>query len=213
MKTLQVNCSHIRNTKTKPPINIFPPPSEWQEWGEWSQCTSSCGQGMQMRARACVGECVGDSTETRLCSTSDSEKCFLSSVGFFDSVFTSSASSSNVTCCHPDNTFEEATCGRGASCEGQCSALGASLCPSGNCTDDPKTCELDINNGYTGSDLAWCTNSKHQCKVMTHRECCYNPNCLLWIGRKKTCAWLSALSGKNSNNTPGDVGALWSCGL
>ena len=122
---------------------------------------------------------------------------------FFDNAFTFSNHMSNVTCCHPDNTFEVVTCGQGASCAGQCSALGASLCPSGNCTDDPKTCELDINNGYTGSDLAWCTNSKHQCKVVTHRECCYNPNCLLWIGRKKTCAWLSALSGKNSNTRLG----------
>ena len=158
---------------------------------------------MQMRARACVGECVGDSTETRLCSTSDSEKCFLSSVGFFDNVFTSSASSSNVTCCHPDNTFEEATCGRGASCAGQCSALGASLCPSGICTDDPKTCELDIDNGYTGSALDWCTNSKHQCRVRRHSECCYNPKCLRWPGRTKACAWLSTLSGKNINSTSG----------
>ena len=58
---------------------------------------------------------------------------------FFDNAVTYSNHASNITCCHPNNTFEVATCGQGASCAGQCSALGASLCPSGDCTDDPRT--------------------------------------------------------------------------
>ena len=44
-----------------------------------------------------------------------------------------------VNCCHLNNTIELAACGDGVSCAGSCSALGASLCPSGNCTGD---CEI-----------------------------------------------------------------------
>ena len=96
------------------------------------------------------------------------------------------------------NTFEVATCGQGASCAGQCSALGASLCPSENCTEDPGTCEIDFNHvedqgrerstaTLSGSDLKWCTNTKHWCLVRTYEVCCFNPNCLKWSGRKVAC--------------------------
>ena len=131
-----------------------------------------------------------------------------SSVDFFDHAFTFSNHTSNVTCCHPNNTFEVATCGQGASCAGQCSALGASLCPSGKCTDDPRTCDLvfsdetteDQGRGrstdtYSGSDLDWCTNAKHQCRVRKHKDCCYSPKCLRWRGRKAACSWLNYLTG------------------
>ena len=108
------------------------------------------------------------------------------------------------------NTFEVATCGQGASCAGQCSALGASLCPSENCTDDPRTCEIDFNHvedqrrrGSTatlsGSDLKWCTGNG--CRVRVHPACCYNPNCLRWRGRKAACVWLNYLTGNNKGKT------------
>ena len=49
----------------------------WQEWGPWSECSTSCGKGFNFRARAC-GEpafggndtCDGNSTESRECLTS-----------------------------------------------------------------------------------------------------------------------------------------------
>jgi len=51
---------------------------EWQEWGEWSQCTASCGQGLKIRARACSQpasggneQCSGDSTEVENCSSAE----------------------------------------------------------------------------------------------------------------------------------------------
>ena len=52
--------------------------AHWQEWGQWSQCTATCGNGTQVRARAC-GEaeyggnevCQGDSTETQDCTAAD----------------------------------------------------------------------------------------------------------------------------------------------
>ena len=143
--------------------------------------------------KICIYVCPIGNTETA------------TSLVFFDHAFTFSNHTSNVTCCHPDNTLEVATCGQGASCAGQCSALGASLCPSGNCTDDPRTCDLEFNDETTedhgrgrstvtlsGSDLAWCTN---QCRVREHPDCCYNPNCLKWTGRKEACRWLNYLTG------------------
>ena len=128
---------------------------------------------------------------------------------FFDKAFTFSSQMSNVTCCFPDNSLKVATCGKGASCAGQCSALGASLCPSSNCTNDPRTCQLDFDTDSTDarqrgnsdvtlslSDLKYCTNTKHRCKVRKHNECCYNTNCLKRKGRKQTCKWLDFLTGK-----------------
>ena len=103
-----------------------------------------------------------------------------STVDFFDNVFTFFNESVTVNCCRSDNTLELATCGLGASCAGQCSALGASLCPSGECSDDPRTCELDFNNDnaegqqqrgqstatLSGSDLKWCISDR--CRVRKH---------------------------------------------
>ena len=43
---------------------------EWQGWSEWSQCSSSCGKGLKIRARACDkgdGSCSGEPTETTDC--------------------------------------------------------------------------------------------------------------------------------------------------
>ena len=132
---------------------------------------------------------------------------------FFDNAFTFSNNVSKITCCHPNNTFEVATCGQGTSCAGQCSALGASLCPSGQCSDDPRTCEIsfpkessdDQPGGgqstatLSGTDLAWCTSDG--CRVRVHKGCCYNPICLTWKGRAEACDWLNYLTGmKNSDN-------------
>ena len=126
---------------------------------------------------------------------------------FFDNAFTFSNNVSKVTCCTPDNSPNVVTCGQGVSCEGQCSALGASLCPSGNCTDDPRTCEVVFESDedgqrrsrsiatYSGTDLDWCDNAKHQCRVRKHKACCYNPKCLKWTGRREACAWLNYLTG------------------
>ena len=129
---------------------------------------------------------------------------------FFDNAFTNSKNRSNVTCCHLDtNTFEVANCGQGASCAGACSALDASLCPSGNCAGYPETCEIKFRSEDTedeqsggstatlsGSDLKWCTGDG--CRVVKHPECCYNPNCLTWTGRAKECGWLDYLTGMNN---------------
>ena len=46
------------------------PCPQWQRWSEWSQCSTSCGKGAQIRARACTGRfgsCQGKATETKDC--------------------------------------------------------------------------------------------------------------------------------------------------
>ncbi|KAK7501165.1 hypothetical protein BaRGS_00007650, partial [Batillaria attramentaria] len=47
----------------------------WETWGEWSACSTTCGEGQKSRSRRCVdtvsgnlaSECQGDTTETRTC--------------------------------------------------------------------------------------------------------------------------------------------------
>lgn len=52
--------------------------AEWQDWGQWSECSATCGPGTWLRARAC-GEprfggdeqCPGKSTEAGECEISE----------------------------------------------------------------------------------------------------------------------------------------------
>ena len=209
----------------------------WSDWEDWSECNSSSSNTMKFRLRHCMNSptsaaCEGDAIETAPCpseslnqtqcqSTTNATVTEVSWTGFFDFVFTHSNVSRNVTCCHLDNTPRTASCGQGASCAGKCAALGAPLCPSSNCTEDPKTCNLDFktfvaNQGQTpvtlpANSLNWCTNSKHQCRVRKHPECCYSSTCLTWPGRKDACDWLNYLTGKRCP-FPGSLPhGSWTC--
>ena len=149
---------------------------------------------------------------------------------FIDTALTSSSHLSNVTCCLPDKTSEVATCGQGASCAGQCSALDASFCPSGNCTDDPRTCDISFNTNATedqhrsqlgiaqkrdnhqhadvtlsGSDLNWCTGTTPKCKVRKNPECCLNPNCLFTRWRRNVCEHLDYFTGNDVSSKVKDI--------
>ena len=123
-----------------------------------------------------------------------------SSIDFFDNVFTFFNSTVTVNCCHPNDRLELATCGLGASCAGSCSALGAKLCPSGDCTGD---CEMpfdqDTNQiqarGQSGATkpsqkFRWCSA---RCNVWKNKGCCYNPKCR--SKRSKACRWMNYLTG------------------
>ena len=52
--------------------------SEWQEWGEWSVCSTSCGKGSKIRARTCsgdIGTCLAESTEMKDCQEAKCPGC------------------------------------------------------------------------------------------------------------------------------------------
>ena len=58
--------------------NVSAIASEWQDWGQWSQCTASCGQGFKFRARTCSepefggnDQCPGNATEVEGCSSAE----------------------------------------------------------------------------------------------------------------------------------------------
>ena len=124
-----------------------------------------------------------------------------SDVDFFDSSFTFYNESIQVSCCGRDKTVTTKTCGLGASCIGQCSAIDASLCLSGNCTGNPEDCRLGqeakLNrkkrSSQTGSssDYRWCYPD---CRVAKHPSCCFNPHCKSI--RPKRCKYLNYFTGK-----------------
>ena len=120
---------------------------------------------------------------------------------FFEDVFTFLGESVTVNCCHLNNTLELATCGLGGSCAGSCSALGASLCPSGNCTGNCEmSFEQETNENKARGQLSassmdprrfkWCSA---RCNVWRHKGCCYNPVCRQ--RRSRACRWLDYLTG------------------
>ena len=138
---------------------------------------------------------------------------------FFDTSFTMSREEIEVGCCFPNKTVTKVTCGRGASCSGQCSAVEvekkakkyrkkknsatqASLCPSSNCTGDPEDCRLEplmeqgVENSLRcdacqgGSAVRWCWN---ECPVDVNHECCYNPGC--YRKMKAECWWRDYMTG------------------
>ncbi|XP_014674902.1 PREDICTED: SCO-spondin-like [Priapulus caudatus] len=55
--------------------NPCPVNGEWQEWGEWTECTLTCGSGSQDRERECTKalhggfNCSGNATNSRICNT------------------------------------------------------------------------------------------------------------------------------------------------
>ena len=58
--------------------NVAAIAAEWQDWGHWSQCTASCGQGLKIRARGCSepefgGDllCSGNGTEVEGCNSAE----------------------------------------------------------------------------------------------------------------------------------------------
>ena len=130
-----------------------------------------------------------------------------SSIDFFESVFTSLNESATVTCCHVNNTVELTSCGLGASCEGSCSALGASLCPSGDCSGD---CEMPFESNEVetrsrssatrpSNAFKWCSP---RCNVWRHHGCCYNPVCNR--KRRRACRWINFLTGGSVEENQSD---------
>ena len=123
---------------------------------------------------------------------------------FFESSFTFSNQSIEVSCCNVDMVVTNVTCGNGTSCVGACSAIEASLCPSGNCTGDPDDCRPNLStedgssNSNPGPALAtrppwefkWCLPS---CPVLHHTACCFHPTC--YSRKPVDCDWMNYFTG------------------
>ena len=53
-------------------------PAEWESWGQWSHCSTTCGNGSRVRGRGCRepsfggnDTCPGNSTETQECTSAE----------------------------------------------------------------------------------------------------------------------------------------------
>ena len=121
------------------------------------------------------------------------------SVDFFDSSFTYFNESIEVPCCSPNATLTAVTCGQGTSCIGQCSAIGASLCLSGNCTGDPEDCNLILDSAEARmrSSVATLSSDKLKhcypaCKVKHIPGCCFHASC--YAIRPKLCSKMNYFS-------------------
>ena len=123
----------------------------------------------------------------------------LTSIDAYDEAFSKSENISTVTCCFRETRqVFKAICGKGSSCAAKCSAQEAELCPSGNCTDDPRDWEVPFTGSgvsspttLASSDLKWCNPT---CRVIAHPVCCYNPLC--FEKRTDSCNWFNFLTGK-----------------
>ena len=60
-KTCRRTCGFC--TPSKPWLN-------YSQWTQWSQCSKSCGMGLQRRSRTCpvAGKCLGEDDETKMCN-------------------------------------------------------------------------------------------------------------------------------------------------
>ena len=77
-----------------------------------------------------------------------------------------------ASCCASDNTQQQVLCGRGTSCAGECSAQGATLCPSGNCTDNPEDCKINLT--LEGLATSFCSNKGET--LCSSGQCVGNPD-------------------------------------
>ena len=62
---------------------------------------------------------------------------------FYENTISFSNETVSSTCCFANLATVKVSCGRGTSCAASCCDLGATLCPSGNCSNDPNTCNID----------------------------------------------------------------------
>ena len=194
-------------------------------------CHKSHTPGITVRARPCFSavfggnDCQGKSTETKSCSALGIINILLSlkpsnqivlfsgntsSIEFFEKSFTFANETNKVTCCHQSSLqVSIVSCGLGASCAGQCSAIGAILCPSGVCTERPRDCVLDMDvwaeerlqqseqnktrslASRSSSSFRWCYP---RCMVKDHPGCCFNPEC--YKLRTKYCKNQSFMTGE-----------------
>ena len=76
---LKAEESEVAEEKTK--LATHPCPCVWNEWGEWSDCTVTCGGGTKTKTRTVLKEatnggpaCDGEAEEQEACSTDNCRK-------------------------------------------------------------------------------------------------------------------------------------------
>ena len=154
---------------------------------------------LQVNTTIALNECGMIQSIANTSSTINGAIYINSSIDAFEQAVSSANRTSTVICCFPETgDTEEETCGMGESCAAKCSALGAELCPSGICTDDPKDWEVPFTGNeelsvstLNPADLKWCAP---QCRVQAYRECCYYHLC--FSKREKSCTWFNFLAGE-----------------
>ena len=60
---------------------------------------------------------------------------------FYETTISFSDVSVSAPCCLANLTTVPVSCGLGTSCAASCSALSATLCPTGQCSEDPDSCQ------------------------------------------------------------------------
>ena len=133
------------------------------------------------------------------------------SIDAYDDAMTNAEETVTVYCCRPDNTPVSVHCGLGLSCAGKCSAQGATLCPTGDCSG---TCEVTLDQEAppppttSGGVLPPSTQPSEafrrcfpKCKVKgeENQHCCFHPECLKL--RPRLCSWVNDLTGKKKDWT------------
>ena len=127
-----------------------------------------------------------------------------SAIDFYDEILTTANQSNTIVCCFPETgATRNETCGKGVSCAGQCSSLDAKLCPSGNCTDDPRDWQVPLTEKALSLSAATLPSSAlancfPDCRVRRRPICCYHKGC--YSKRQASCDWLSYLSGAYFNH-------------
>ena len=51
----------------------------WNAWSDWSQCSTTCGNGLKIRTRACVNNVTGEIVSSLLCHGQETEQanCYI----------------------------------------------------------------------------------------------------------------------------------------
>jgi len=187
----------------------------WSPWGEWSNCSASCGAGVTVRSRTCTNpppsnggdNCEGSGMETESCDAEDSceeEECP------DGKVLTKECDLCPLTC---DDLANPSSCVEPEVCEPRC------RCPKGKVMNDIGNCipKSQCTCAYEGKfyppgykfekencEVCTCTSGVMQCeeKKNCDIDCGYG-EWSDWQECTKSCGKGEQTRSRISNNPPG----------